>query len=301
MACKRRATRVLLVLFMILIVNLACALSAPTGEDPGSAVQTKVAGTLAAQAGSGETTSTEQDAPQPLSSPEATTETPAAPEPDVVYEGIRFSYDETIMGELSITREEGVLEPDHPWKMPEHISFTFDEYVLPEGYHQAQIRVFAVEDFKEVNPDAGNRLDRMQELLASDPVNPDEFFVVHFWNAMRYFLAQGGTVDFQNGRGVRYISQYGQAAMPIGYPHMFYTFQGLTDDGSYYISVIVPVSHPSLPETEGVTLDESFYENWESYLQETQVQLDGESADSFVPSLLELDDMVASLRVDGGY
>jgi len=301
MGLNRRSSGILLVLFLLLILSLACSLPAKDGDDPGSAVQTRVAGTLAAQTGSVESTPVEDVEPQPLSSPEAKTQTPAAPEPDVVYEGVQFSYDHSIMGELNITREEGVLDPDHPWKMPEHVSFTFDEYVLPEGYHQAQIRVFSVEEFKEVNPEAGSRLDRMRELLASDPVNPDEFFVVHFWNAMRYFIAQGKTVNFQNGRGVRYISQYGQAAMPIGYPDMFYTFQGLTDDNTHYISVIVPVSHPALPDTEGITMDQSFYDNWESYLQETQGQLDGEAADSFVPSLLELDEMVASLRVDGGY
>ena len=294
----RRTTQVLFVFLMILIVSLACALSAPAGEDPGSAVQTRVAATLAANTASESSPTPEEDAPQPLNSPDPATDTPTAPEPDVVYEGIRFSFDEEIMGELSITRTEGVLEADHPWKMPEHISFTFEEYVLPEGFHQAQIRIFSVQEFRAVNPEAGNRLDRMQELLASDPVNPDEFFVVHFWNAMRYFVAQGMPLDFQNGRGVRYISQYGQAAMPIGYPEMFYTFQGLTDDGAYYVSVIVPVSHPSLPETEAVTLDDSFYENWENYLQETRVQLDGQAPESFVPSLLELDKMVASLRVN---
>lgn len=294
----RRTTQVFFVLLVILIVNLACALSAPTGEDPGSAVQTRVAATLAANTAGEASPAPEEDAPEPLSSPNPATETPTAPEPDVVYEGISFSFDEQIMGELSINRAEGVLEADHPWKMPDHISFTFEEYVLPEGFHQAQIRVFSVEDFKAVNAEAGSRLDRMQEKLASDPVNPDEFFVVHFWNAMRYFVAQGETLEFQNGRGVRYISQYGQAAMPIGYPEMFYTFQGLTDDGAYYVSVIVPVSHPSLPETEGVTLDDSFYENWENYLQETQDQLDGQAPESFVPSLLELDGMVASLRVN---
>lgn len=293
-----RTTQVFFVLLVILIVNLACALSAPTGEDPGSAVQTRVAATLAANTAGEASPAPEEDAPEPLSSPNPATETPTAPEPDVVYEGISFSFDEQIMGELSINRAEGVLEADHPWKMPDHISFTFEEYVLPEGFHQAQIRVFSVEDFKAVNAEAGSRLDRMQEKLASDPVNPDEFFVVHFWNAMRYFVAQGETLEFQNGRGVRYISQYGQAAMPIGYPEMFYTFQGLTDDGAYYVSVIVPVSHPSLPETEGVTLDDSFYENWENYLQETQDQLDGQAPESFVPSLLELDGMVASLRVN---
>jgi hypothetical protein len=33
----------------------------------------------------------------------------------------------------------------------------------------------------------------------------------------------------------------------------FYTFQGLTSDGNYYIAAVLPVTHPDLPDTQQVS------------------------------------------------
>ena len=102
---------------------------------------------------------------------------------------------------------------------------------------------------------------------------------------------------FQNGEGVRFLTQYGQAAWPINNDDMFYAFQGLTDNGEFYISAVLPISHPGLPDPESVTMDESFYENFMNYVEITEGQLNAESPDSFMPMLSVLDSMIESLLV----
>ncbi len=96
---------------------------------------------------------------------------------------------------------------------------------------------------------------------------------------------------------VRYISQYGQAAYPIGWPNLFYTFQGFTDDGLYYVSAILPVTHSSLPHPDDVTMDDSFYDNFMIYADGINLQLNGENPETFEPSLVLLDEIIESLSV----
>lgn len=45
-----------------------------------------------------------------------------------------------------------------------------------------------------------------------------------------------------DGGGIRYLTQFGQAAGLITNPELFYTFQGLTDDGAYYVAAVFPVA-----------------------------------------------------------
>jgi len=42
----------------------------------------------------------------------------------------------------------------------------------------------------------------------------------------------------------------------------------------------------------------AFEQNWDSYISETLTWMEGASDDSFFPSLLLLDEMMASFRID---
>lgn len=285
----RRLTLVILVLFL---VSLACSM--PRGgeseSDPQSAIETKVAQTMAAEAEAEET---------PLPSPTFTiqlTETPSLPEPDIVYQGVSFSY-----GELadSVDVKTMPYQPEEPGATPEYLRFILSGYILPDPYHKPSINVYPVEEYRLVSEFADQKMDKLIELLDTQPPDPDGIVVVAFSNAAEFIGCQEAYVDFQNGRGIRYVTQWGQAGYPIGYPHLFYDYQGLTEDGQYYINVIMPVDHPSLPDTESVTMDQEFYNNYLTYAEETEAQLDLESPESFFPSLLELDAVVETILVEG--
>ena len=111
---------------------------------------------------------------------------------------------------------------------------------------------------------------------------------------------QAAYFDFRNGTGVRFVTQMGQAYYPINNRDLFYTFQGMTYDGVYYVAAILPLSHPSLPadgsEIPGGDFD-AFADNFETYAAEVAAQLDAEAAGSFTPSITMLDEMMQSLEV----
>ncbi len=80
---------------------------------------------------------------------------------------------------------------------------------------------------------------------------------------------------------------------------LFYTFQGLTDDGATYIAAIMPVASSILPaDGQVIPSDtEAFIANWPSYLINTRDQLNAEPVHRFTPNLAALDALFSSLRI----
>ncbi|MDH3943872.1 MAG: hypothetical protein OEV06_07270, partial [Anaerolineae bacterium] len=108
-------------------------------------------------------------------------------------------------------------------------------------------------------------------------------------------------VDFQNGAGIRYLTQHGQAYWPINSHDLFYTFQGLTTDGRFYISAILPVSHSQLQATgDDIPGGDhaAFGENFLTYVVDIKSLLESQPDGSFAPSLELLDALITSLLVE---
>jgi hypothetical protein len=106
------------------------------------------------------------------------------------------------------------------------------------------------------------------------------------------------SLDFKNGHGLRYLTQFDQAPMPINNHQLIYTYQGLTSDGKYYVAAVLPVNHPSLPADEKVTGKEApeFTSDFPKYLANVTATLNAQ-ADTFTPDLTKLDAMFSSLEV----
>jgi hypothetical protein len=93
---------------------------------------------------------------------------------------------------------------------------------------------------------------------------------------------------------------FGQAVYPIDNKNLFYTYQGITDDGRYYISAVLPVINGGLPNDGASLLDdyEGFIENWDTYLAETLTWLEEQTPQSFLPNLEDLDAMMSSFVIN---
>ncbi|OGO17303.1 MAG: hypothetical protein A2Z14_17375 [Chloroflexi bacterium RBG_16_48_8] len=221
-------------------------------------------------------------------------------EPDVTYQGVNFSYDDTFAS--SVTPETVAAQEDaavEAWNTPEHIQFMFNGYPLPDSFHTPRILVFPVDAYNAINPTAGDTIYQLQQLLENKPSDPEKIPFLPVFNAGQFMQAQVGYFRFQNGAGVRFLTQYGQAVWPINSDDMFYTFQGITDDGMYYISAILPISHPNLPDPESITMDDAFYDHFMDYVADVEDRLNAEPSESFTPSLLKLDAMMGTLFVVG--
>jgi putative hemolysin len=243
----------------------------------------------------------------PASEAGAEADVPEAETPDVVFEGISFSYDNSLAS--AWTAEIVPATTDMPdWgTSPEHIEFLFEGYVLPNTFHEPRIYIYPIADYIAVNPGIESRITEMQQLLAARPdMLPEAGFsspgvpFLPLFNAGQMVRANGAYLDFQNGTGVRFLTQYGQAFYPINNYDMFYTFQGITSDGAYYVAVIMPASNPILP-ADGMEIpgDDpvAFGEDFDAYASDIAQQLEAQSDDSFTPNLALLDAMVQSLLV----
>ena len=103
-------------------------------------------------------------------------------------------------------------------------------------------------------------------------------------------------LDFKNGKGLRYLTQFDQAPLPINNNELFYTYQGLTDDGKYYVAAVLPVNHPSLPADQKVTGNEppEFTSDFPKYVANVASNLNTQAANTFTPDLTKLDAMMSS-------
>ncbi len=123
------------------------------------------------------------------------------------------------------------------------------------------------------------------------------------WINMKQTLcAQPEIVDFANGRGVRYLSYYSQGLNPVLDRELFYTFQGLTNDGQFYVAAFFPVSSgifpvepPACPRCSEPGYDPAA--EWQAVLTEQLDRLNAQPGDQFKPSLAVLDELIRSIRI----
>lgn len=237
-----------------------------------------------------------EDIPTPP--PEAT----GTPVPGVVYEDISFSYDPAVAADVlaeTVPAEEA--SEDVPWlPVPEHIRFSFVGYPLADTFHEPQILIYPVSEYETTNQQAAGVIADLRQLLIDKPDAPSGIPFLPLWNAGQMMRTNVVYLEFQNGTGVRFVTQYSQAPIPVNNKYAFYTYQGLTQDGSYYVSAILPVSNLILPaddsEIPGGDFG-TFADNYENYINDLVQQLNQQPPSSFTPDLTLLDALIQSLRV----
>ena len=184
---------------------------------------------------------------------------------------------------------------------PAFTRLQFIDYPVSPSFHEAQISIFPVEEYRRINEEASDRIDELQRLLRRKPAQVEQPYpFLPVWNAGQMMAAQFEYLDFDGGEGIRYITQYGQAAWPINNHDLFYSFQGLTSDGAYYISAVLPISNAELPPDGDSYIGdqyEEFIESYVEYLDTIQQQLDASASKSFNPSLSALDAVMMTLSI----
>lgn len=188
--------------------------------------------------------------------------------------------------------------------------------LLPSQNRVAQVMVFKTADFSGFGDDSPqgfvNQSQALQDLLrrriesarCASPITGEPAMPFVPWiNAKQSFCAQPQILTFGNGKGVRYLSHYAQDPSPVLDQQVFYTFQGLTEDGQFYISAFFPVATgifplepPDCPQCGKPNYDP--VAEWVSMLTEQLVQLNARSADTFVPPLKVLDELIQSIQIN---
>jgi hypothetical protein len=157
-----------------------------------------------------------------------------APSKRVEFNGISFTYDSTLARNVTarhVPRGEHMGTP-----LPDYIEFDFDpDHTNAFPGRDTGIRVFRVRDLQQVNG-------MYKAAVAAHEPMP-------LINATRVLRVQDKLLSFQNGKGERAIVHYAQELGPLTNEGLFYSYQGITDNGLYYVSATFPVAATFLPKT----------------------------------------------------
>jgi hypothetical protein len=122
-------------------------------------------------------------------------------------------------------------------------------------------------------------------------------------------LAHFKYLDFDEGLGVRAVYHYTQAYEPPSNGEFLYSFQGLTNDSKYYISLKTSLFSPKLEkfykENEepvpyySADADDPQAKIYSEYIKKAFNIIESENEYDYQPSLLNLDDVIKSLKIEG--
>lgn len=241
---------------------------------------------------------------------------------DVNFLGATFIFDQSVADSVwaeLVPARAAEPGPGMMWGPPEHIVFTLiaadaPQEHMPLGQYlgsEAQIHIYPVAG---LNPEAQPIAAALQQLLAEQPelsvyeiTRPDAgmdqagLTMLPPSNAQQTLRAQLHYLPFAEGQGIRYLTQLSQGPVPLNNQELFYTFQGLTADGTTYVAAYFPVTLPALPDSG--QLGEAEYatlmEDWPGYVAQTTAMLNGQPTTAFTPDLAALDELISSISVAG--
>ena len=246
--------------------------------------------------GEDDETDDEDAADETDESDEIEEETPARnPGYAVDYNGIYF------VGQVGSGASAETIPPDldNPFSpLPAHDQFLIEDYESQNTVIEPIIRVIPLRELRETSAENAEEIDLLQSLLDDLPVGiPDDLPMLPAMNAGSLGAAQFSTLDFTSGSGVRYITQYAQAAWPVNNKGLFYTFQGITSDNAYYVSVLMSLAHDALNEYDDFQPEDDFYDTAAGLIGGQFLALDQVDGSSFIPSMVLLDQLVQSISI----
>ena len=243
--------------------------------------------------------------PPQVTEPPVVTEAPTAagipvPAPNVTCFELSLYLDPALAS--STTCEvipESTLEMD---THPQYTTLILQDYPLQNKFFPATISVFPVQAYGILRPDyLPGLVTELQALIAGGLPGTSGLPFLPIFNAAQAFHSNYNLTPFVNGGGIRFLTLYAQYTAPVNNQDLFYTYQGLTTDGQYWVSAILPINHVILPETAdpppgGMTWDQ-FSANYDVYLPGMVTQLEAQLPDSFTPTLTALDALVSSISI----
>jgi hypothetical protein len=223
------------------------------------------------------------------------------------HEGISLTFDTALASSVWGESRPRNVDPDGPfWEnLPAHVRFLFNGYPAPREFWTPNLSVFPVRELLRDHPlverdvaELRTVLQRRPNLRAryalslSDRQGADPPPYVPAINAGQIVTVKPEYVSFGNGSGVRYLTTLAQDLSAIESTELLYVYQGLSSDGSRYLSVIVPVSTSVAFDPAPVGDVDTL-----AYNRRMADRLDKAAASSFTPNLSLLDGMVRSVRI----
>ena len=147
-------------------------------------------------------------------------------------------------------------DPNDGWPelaLPARRKMDFSGYVIQDHFHTAVIYVYSIEKMLQAGLYGGNTASNLLALLDYPNVDLQAAETLPFlppFNAAQVFHVLEKRLDSENGRGIRFLTLYSQGIVGVTNYEIFYTYQGLSADGRYYIAAVLPINSSLLPELQ---------------------------------------------------
>jgi hypothetical protein len=155
----------------------------------------------------------------------------------------------------------------------------------------------------------GNKLARV--LWGRYSLVSGEIPILPIFEATQNFYAQVKYISFRNGKGILFLTHYAIDPDIIRNHGLAYVFQGITDDGKYYVSAFFPVKAPILQDFFGDSailenkyhldyrhrFSRRFQQNYKRYVLDTKRALERVPNSEFTPALPLFEELLRSLSV----
>ncbi len=236
----------------------------------------------------------------------------ATPQPDVVLDGKTVSADgisfflpsSVAADSMGTAYKVKPVTADTPFweKMPDHFLFLFKDYQHSKSMHQPRVYAWPIAEYIGVNPGSEATVNLLKNLIAQKStvdLSTAELPFPPIFNAGKVISLLPEFLEFKNGSGLRYLTFFSQATVPITNFGLFYTYQGISADEKYYITTILPIGQSELEaDDSNIQIDAAFYDNYQTYLEQINTQVTAAPAGSFTPNLANIDSMISSLQVN---
>ena len=205
---------------------------------------------------------------------------------------VGFDYPEGFSQSIT-TSVLGVYEPQAPFDLPypQNARIFFTAY--PGGSEEFTangIRVFRAEEIDALETGA---LESLYAVLDEQTDHHSDF--PRMAGAGSLIDAQLIPLAFRNGNGYRYLFTKSFSADPLTGTTLTYMYQGVTDDEKFFVSFIMSVDAPFLAGFIGQTLTTP--EEFETYYQTVNAQVESATGGQFAPSLIALDELISSIII----
>lgn len=188
-----------------------------------------------------------------------------------------------------------------PWEvMPEHYVIEPNGYPLTDTFLKPRIHVIPAADYAIMLEGALMTQNYLMELMESRDPDPTSLPILPIINAGSVFTSRVTYLETEKLHGVEGLTQLAQSYSVINNHELIYTFQGITNDERYWIGIILPITHNSLPaDQSGNPFGddyETFMEQYQTYTGEISQILINSPDDTFTPNYAFIQKVVETIN-----
>ena len=189
--------------------------------------------------------------------------------------------------------------------IPKHITMKLVNYST-ESQFIAVLSIYLLDDVFE-KP----RRDALQNIINNETSPQDYMDSINLF-AAEDIKVRPQKLEFQNGSGVSYLYYWGVGpGIPVSNDRLVYQFDGITNNGRYYVTAQLPVNVPFLPDSIDLSSSEFVsppsgavpYPDFNDtnsiieYDNTLRAQFREAAANTFTPSLEDLNAFIQSLLI----